>query len=156
MAPLRILAYLLTAISLDNSDQFVVPNTNPRLKGVVAWPNPRYLLDKDSVTTCVRALAARMKAMPIHDIIPGPENELYGPLSLTLNPLHNIGQASWMTYWEAASVLTFFNQYMAHGASYGNFYVYIFRSSDCIGTINLGFNPLSSNTTSDNDQVSVT
>lgn len=104
---------------------------------------------------CVRALAARLKAMPIHDIIPGPQYEIHDPLWLILNPLHNTGQATWMTYWEAAIVLTFFNQYMDHEESYGNFYVYIFRDSDCIGTINLMVQSLSSNTTSDNDQVSV-
>ena len=156
MAPLRTLAYFLTAISLSNADQFIVPNTNPLLKGVVAWPDPRFTLDQDTVTKCVRALAARMKARPIHDLVPGPEIQLYTPLSLTLNPLHNTGQGSWMTYWEAASVLVFFNQYMAQQQSYGNFYVYIFRASDCIGTINLQFDPLSSNSTSDTDQVSVT
>lgn len=97
-----------------------------------------------------------MKSKHIEDIMPGPENELYKPLSLTVSPLHNTGQAQWMTYWEAGIVLTFYNQYMALQGAYGNFYVYIFRDSDCIGTINLQFDPVPSNTTSDTDQVSVT
>lgn len=124
-------------VSGHNKDNFVVPNTDPIIKGVVAWPMPRVTFTKIVVEACINLLMQILKKWPPDTMIMGPEWTECQPLKITLWPMDTHGITAAITHAEGIAVSAALIKFIAESDSYGNLYIYVFRGVVNIATINI-------------------
>ena len=128
-------SWYVHTVSGHGKDNFVVPDTYPVIKGVVAWPMPRVTFTKMVVETCINLLIQILKKFPGDTFLVGPEWTECEPLKITLWPA-NAYLAS-INHAEGIAVSSALIKFIANSDSYGNIYIYVFRGVVNIATINM-------------------
>ena len=118
-----------------NKDKFVVPNTNPIIKGVVAWPLPRVTFTKMVVEACINILIQSLRRFPGVVMIVGPQMTECDPLKITLWPME--AHLASITHAEGIAVSAALINFITESDSFGNLYIYVFRGAVNIATINM-------------------
>lgn len=113
----------------------MVPDTDPIIKGVVAWPLPRVTFTKIVVEACINLLIQILRRYPGDVYIVGPESTECDPLKITLWPIDS--RAATITHSEGIAVSAALIKFIAESDSYGNLYIYVFRGVLNIATINM-------------------
>ena len=122
-------------VSGHGKDNFVVPDTDPIIKGVVAWPMPRVTFTKIVVEACINLLIQILRRYPGDVMIFGPESTECDPLKITLWPMN--AHAATITHADGIAVSAALIKFIADSDSYGNLYIYVFRGVVNIATINM-------------------